>query len=218
MLEFDISAKRSPQKLLLVGAHCDDIEIGMGATLRRYSERHPEAQILWVTLSSNEVRAAETRVAGARLLSRARNATLVVKSFREGYFPYIGAELKDFFESLKSQIAPDIVFTHWRDDLHQDHRIASELTWNTFRDHLILEYEIPKYDGDLRTPNLYVPISKEELELKVEILMTSFPSQVHRSWFTPDTFRGIARLRGIECNAPEAFAEAFHCRKANFAI
>ena len=218
MLEFEISRKRPPRKLLLIGAHCDDIEIGMGATVRRYSERHPEAQILWVTLSSNEVRAAETRAAGGRLLSRACDATLFVKSFREGYFPYIGAELKDFFESLKAQITPDIVFTHWRDDLHQDHRIASELTWNTFRDHLILEYEIPKYDGDLRTPNLYVPISRDELELKLEVLMTCFPSQAHRNWFTPETFRAIARLRGLECNAPEGFAEAFHCRKANFTI
>lgn len=218
MLELEVRAKRLPPKLLLIAAHCDDIEIGMGATVRRCSERYPDAQILWVTLSANEVRAAETRAAGARFLAHARNATLVMKSFRESYFPYAGAELKDFFESLKSQIEPDIVFTHWRDDLHQDHRIVSELAWNTFRDHLILEYEIPKYDGDLRTPNFYVPISREELEAKIEVLMTSFPSQAHRQWFTPETFRATARLRGVECNAPEGFAEAFHCRKATIAI
>jgi len=218
MLELILPAGPTSPALLLLGAHCDDIEIGMGATVRRFCTRRPDARIMWVTLGSDEARAGETRAAAARFLADARNATVVVKSFRESYFPYIGAELKDFFETLKLQIVPDVVFTHWRYDVHQDHRSVSELTWNTFRNQLILEYEIPKYDGDLRTPNVYVPISRRELDAKIDILMECFPSQQRRPWFTPETFQATARLRGIECNAPEGFAEGFHCRKSMLAI
>jgi LmbE family N-acetylglucosaminyl deacetylase len=207
-----------PPTLLLLGAHCDDIEIGMGATVRRLCVRFPDARIHWVTLSSNETRAEETRQAAARFMASASNATVLVENFQESYFPYVGMDLKNYFEGLKAQIAPEIVFTHRSDDAHQDHRIVNELTWNTFRSHLIMEYEIPKYDGDLRTPNVYVPITRDELEVKIDILMASFPSQVRRQWFTPETFRATARLRGIECNASDGYAEGFHCRKSVLAI
>ncbi len=218
MLELEISTRQSPPRVLLIGAHCDDIEIGLGATIKRLCTQHPDAHILWVTLNANEVRAAETRAASARLLAEAHNTKLIIKNFRESYFPYAGAELKDFFETLKAEIVPDLVFTHRRDDLHQDHRVVNELTWNTFRDHLILEYEIPKYEGDLRTPNVYVPFTREEIDTKIEMLMDCFATQHSRHWFTPETFRATARLRGIECNAPGGFAEGFHCRKSVLAI
>jgi len=218
MLELEISARRSPLNVLLIGAHCDDIEIGLGGTIKRFCIQHPDAYILWVTLNSDEVRAVETRAAAARLLAGAHNTKLVIKTFRQSYFPYAGVELKDFFETLKAEIVPDVVFTHWRDDMHQDHRVVNELTWNTFRNHLILEYEIPKYEGDLRTPNVYVPLTREEIDAKIEMLMDCFPTQRSRHWFTPETFQATARLRGIECNAPGGFAEAFHCRKSVLAI
>ena len=218
MLELEFSARQSPPNVLLIGAHCDDIEIGLGGTIKRLCTQHPDAYILWVTLNADEVRAAETRAAAAQLLAEAHNTKLIIKTFRQSYFPYVGAELKDFFETLKAEIVPDVVFTHQRDDLHQDHRVVNELTWNTFRNHLILEYEIPKYEGDLRTPNAYVPLTREEIDTKIGMLMDCFPSQHSRHWFTPDTFRATARLRGIECNAPEGFAEGFHCRKSVLAI
>lgn len=218
MLELHFAAERLPPTLLLLGAHCDDIEIGMGATVSRLCARHPDACIMWVTLGSDDARAGETRAAASRFLSKSHSATVIVKTFRESYFPYIGAELKDFFETLKTKIVPDVIFTHCHDDVHQDHRIVNELTWNTFRDHLILEYEIPKYDGDLRTPNVYVPITRGELDAKIEILMDCFPSQQRRRWFTAETFQATARLRGIECNAPEGFAEGFYCRKSVLTI
>jgi len=218
MLELKISARRSPPNLLLIGAHCDDIEIGLGGTIRRFCMQHPDAHILWVTLNSDEMREAETRAAAARLLTGAHNTKLIIKTFRQSYFPYVGAELKDFFETLKAEIEPDVVFTHRSDDLHQDHRVVNELTWNTFRNHLILEYEIPKYEGDLRTPNVYVPLTREEIDAKIDVLMDCFPSQHNRQWFTPETFRATARLRGIECNAADGFAEGFYCRKSVLAI
>ena len=218
MIGLEIGTRQSPLNVLLLGAHCDDIEIGLGATIRRFCAQHPDAQILWVTLNSDDVRAEETRAAAARLLADAHNIKLIIKTFRQSYFPYVGAELKDFFEKLKAEIDPDVIFTHRRDDMHQDHRVVNELTWNTFRDHLILEYEIAKYEGDLCTPNVYVPLTREEIDAKIDVLMECFPSQHSRRWFTPDTFRGIARVRGIECNAPEGFAEGFHCRKSIFTI
>ena len=218
MLPLQIRATTKPPGILLLGAHCDDIEIGMGATLRRLCARHPDSELHWITLSSNETRAAETRLAASHLLAGARNASVVVRAFRESYFPQVGAELKDYFETLKASFRPDVVFTHLREDAHQDHRMVNDLTWNTFRDQLILEYEVPKFDGDLRTPNHYVPITRVELDAKIEVLMTCYTSQLHRAWFTPETFRGLARLRGIECNAPDGFAEAFHCRKAVLGI
>lgn len=218
MLEFELSHHRPLTLVLLLGAHCDDIEIGMGATVLTLVARHPHARFVWATLSSDEVRERETRSAADRLLAGAGNRTVIVERFRGSYFPYEGAAIKDFFATLRAHGEPDLVFTHYRHDLHQDHRITNELTWNTFRNHCILEYEIPKYDGDLGVPNAYVSVSRVCLEQKIDVLMDCFPSQHDKRWFTRDTFAGLARLRGIETNAEEGYAEAFYCRKARLGL
>jgi len=211
MLKLSPLSAREPTMLLL-GAHCDDIEIGCGGTVIQLVRRYPSAKFIWITLSSDAQRADETRAAAGRLLEGARDVVVRVEEFRGSYFPYSGAALKDYFEGLK-QFAPDLIFTHCRHDLHQDHRITNELTWNTFRDHLILEYEIPKFDGDLGVPNVFLSLTRAEMKRKCDILIECFPSQTERTWFTRDTFEAIARLRGIECNAPEGYAEAFYGRK-----
>jgi LmbE family N-acetylglucosaminyl deacetylase len=203
--------------ILLLGAHCDDIEIGCGATVRLLCERLPGARFVWVTLSSEGEREAETRRAAARVLDGASSAEVFVERFRGSYLPQGGAALKEYVDALK-RFQPALVFTHHRHDLHQDHRIVNELTWNTFRNHLVFEYEIPKFDGDLGAPNTFVPLTRLELEAKCRMLMDCFPSQHERSWFTPDTFQALARLRGIECAAPDGFAEAFYVRKLSLAL
>ena len=215
MLEFRIHIDRRPLNVLLLGAHCDDIEIGCGGTVMELVAHYPAARFRWVTLSSDAPREAETRAAANRLLAGASDATINVEKFRGSYFPYCGIELKDYFESMK-EFQPDLILTHYRNDLHQDHRTTNELTWNTFRNHLILEYEVPKYDGDFGVPNTFVPLSRTQMRKKCEILLDCFPSQLQRSWFTQDTFESVARLRGIECNAPEGYAEAFYGRKIRF--
>lgn len=204
--------------VLLLGAHCDDIEIGCGGTVMRLASRYPGARFVWVTLSGDDQRERETRAAAELLLGAASpHAQVHVERFKGSYFPQCAAQLKDFFEGLKGH-QPDLVFTHCRHDLHQDHRIVNELTWNTFRDHTILEYEIPKFDGDLGVPNTFVALSAEQMQRKCDVLMQCFDSQHPRAWFTADTFRAIARLRGIECNAPEGLAEAFYGRKIALAF
>jgi LmbE family N-acetylglucosaminyl deacetylase len=217
MLHFTIDTSSKGPTILLLGAHCDDIEIGCGGTVGRMVQRYPSARIVWVTLSSDAVRAPETRAAAARVLAGAADAEVRIEKFRASYFPYDGAALKDYFEGLKP-VRPDLIITHARQDLHQDHRVVNELTWNTFRNHLILEYEIPKFDGDLGTPNVFVPLSAEDMKRKCDTLTECFPSQTARYWFTRGTFEALARLRGIECNAPEGYAEAFYGRKLSFAI
>ena len=211
MVQLQFDASTAPT-ILCLGAHCDDIEIGCGGTVMQLARRYPKARFVWVTLSSDAERAAETRAAAERLLHGAREYDVHVEEFRGSYFPSCFAELKDYFEGLKA-LKPDVVFTHFRNDLHQDHRVTNELTWNTFRNHLVLEYEIPKFDGDLGVPNVFIPLTRAELQRKCDIVSECFPSQAKRAWFTRDTFEAIARLRGIECNAPEGFAEAFYGRK-----
>ena len=211
MLQVQLGSSTAPC-ILLLGAHCDDIEIGCGGTVMQLARRYPKGRFVWVTLGSDAERAAETRAAAARLLENAREREVRVEEFRTSYFPSDVAALKDYFEGLKA-IKPDLILTHFRQDLHQDHRVTNELTWNTFRNHLILEYEIPKFDGDLGVPNVFFSLSRAELKRKCDVLMDCFPSQATRTWFSRDTFEAIARLRGIECNAPEGFAEAFYGRK-----
>lgn len=203
----------NPGTFLFLGAHCDDIEIGCGATVMRLIEDYPDAAFHWVVFSSDERRAAETRRAAGALLTGAKESTVTIKTFRNAYFPYIGVELKEFFEELKRSITPDVVFTHYRNDRHQDHRTLSDLTWNTFRSHLIVEYEIPKYDGDLGQPNFYVPVTEEMMRRKIDTLMDCYGTQANHQWFTPDTFAGLMRIRGIECDSPTGYAEAYHVRK-----
>lgn len=212
MLQFHPTTASNRPCILLLGAHSDDIEIGCAGLVMNLVSAYPDARYVWVTLSADEQREAETRAAAARLLAGAADVQMHVERFRGSYFPHCGPELKDYVEGLK-RYAPDLVVTHCRHDLHQDHRVTNELTWNTFRNHAVLEYEIPKFDGDLAVPNTFVPLTRAQLERKCEILVECFPSQASRSWFSPDTFRALARLRGIECNAPEGFAEAFFGRK-----
>ena len=203
-----------PPRILALGAHPDDIEIGCGGTLLQLLARHRDAQVLWAVFTSTAQRAEEARRSAATFLEGAGRQEVVVGDHRDGFLPYRGAEVKDAFEALKHRFDPDLVLTHTREDRHQDHGLVSELTWNTWRNHLILEYEIPKYDGDLGQPNLYVPLSSGILERKVRLILQNFPSQAGKAWFTEDLFRGLARIRGMECAAPERHAEAFHCRKA----
>lgn len=198
--------------VLCLGAHCDDIEIGCGATLARWAREYPGARFVWAVFAGEPERAQESRAAAARLIGNAE-IELRFFGFPDRYFPTQAEALKRTFDELKGSVSPDVIFTHQLDDRHQDHKLVAELTWNTFRSHLILEYEIPKYEGDLGRPNVFVPLEASELDAKVHCLMECFPSQRTRAWFTADTFRALARLRGIECGAPAGFAEAFHGRK-----
>jgi len=211
---FELLFKRdvgtAPQ-LLLLGAHSDDIEIGAGGTILKLLEEFSDARVYWIVFSANGARAVEAETSANHFLKGAREKRVFVKDFRESYFPYVGDEIKDFFEELKHQFEPDLVFTHFREDLHQDHQTICNLTWNTFRNHTILEYEVPKYDGDLGRPNVYQPLSASICEQKIGYLMESFPSQTVRPWFTEDTFYSLLRLRGIE--AQTVHAEAFYARK-----
>jgi LmbE family N-acetylglucosaminyl deacetylase len=207
------SDPESPLRVLCLGAHADDIEIGCGATVLRLAETVPQAEFTWIVFSGDPVRAEEARGSAARYLQCAGRATVVVKQFRDGFFPYVGASIKDYFEELQREVTPDLIFTHFRGDRHQDHRLVSELTWNTFRDHLILEYEVPKYDGDLGSPNCYVPLDGRRCSEKIRHVLAAFASQRDRRWFTEETFRGLMRLRGIECAAPGGYAEAFYAHK-----
>ena len=204
----------SPLKVLCLGAHSDDIEIGCAGTLMRLLAECGDVRCHWVVLSggSSDERASEARSSARELLGRTA-AAIEIESFHDAFFPYCGEQVKKCFEELKRKVQPDIVLTHYRDDLHQDHRLVAELTWNTFRDHLILEYEIPKYDGGLMGPQVFVPLEGDHVERKVSLLMEHFATQRSRAWFTPDTFRGLMRIRGLECNAPSGYAEAFHAAK-----
>jgi LmbE family N-acetylglucosaminyl deacetylase len=201
------------RRVLCLGAHSDDIEIGCGGTVLRLIESAPNTEFYWLVFTSNRERAREAQGSAAAFLRKARKKTIVVKSFRDGFLPYEGAPVKECFEELKQAFAPDLIFTHFRDDLHQDHRLVCELTWNTFRSHLILEYEIPKYDADLRSPNCFVPLPGSIYRKKVQWLMRYFGTQRNKRWFSEDLFHGLMRLRGVESASPTHYAEAFYCRK-----
>jgi LmbE family N-acetylglucosaminyl deacetylase len=207
----------SLQQVLCLGAHSDDIEIGCGGTILRLIETFPDLSFHWVVFgASGEKRKEEAWASATNFLSSVKHKNVLIKKFRDGFFPYIGAEVKDSFEQLKREISPDLILTHYRQDLHQDHRLISELTWNTFRNHLIWEYEIPKYDGDLGSPNVFIHLTESTCRRKIAYLLEHFGTQRSRDWFTEDTFLSILRLRGVESNAPEKYAEAFYCRKLVF--
>ena len=203
---------RRQLQILCLGCHSDDIEIGCGGALLRLAAQHPECAIHWVVFSAQGDRADEARRA-ADLFAGPRLQTSLFKSFPDGFLPYVGGEVKTVFEELKGVASPDLIFTHNGQDAHQDHRLVSELTWNTFRDHFILEYEIPKYDGDLGRPNVFLPLETELYQKKVRYIVDTFQSQRGKRWFEAETFLGLMRLRGMECNAPSGYAEAFYCRK-----
>lgn len=199
--------------VLCLGAHSDDIEIGCGGTILRLLQTYNNCNVTWVVFCAEAARKREAVTSAKRFLGRAKASTIITKAFKESFFPYRGEKIKAFFEHLKTRVAPDLIFSHYRRDLHQDHRLISELTWNTFRNHPILEYEIPKYDGDLGHPNVYVPLSKELCDVKIGYLMDGFSTQRGRQWFTEDTFYSLLRLRGIESHALGKYAEAFYGRK-----
>ncbi len=201
------------KKVLCLGAHSDDIEIGCGATLLRLIQENPDIQIYWFVFNANGVRVREARKSAAEFLRGTKSSKIRIAKFQESYFPSHWPAIKNAFEEVKRGFNPDLVLTHYRDDRHQDHRVLSDLAWNTFRNHLVLEYEIPKYDGDLGIPNVFIPVAQELVEQKVAALLRHFQSQSTKQWFTADTFRALMRLRGIECVSPSGFAEAFYGRK-----
>ena len=203
----------SEYRLLCLGAHSDDIEIGCGGTILSVLERYQTVNVQWVVFSSNDERAREARASAAIFLAGASHQEVSVKGFRDGFFPFQGEQIKEEFEAIKQRFDPDLVLTHYRDDRHQDHRVISDLTWNTFRNHLILEYEIPKYDGDIGSPNLFMPLPESICSRKIRNILESFDSQRKKQWFDEQTFSAILRLRGMEANSPTLFAEAFYCRK-----
>jgi LmbE family N-acetylglucosaminyl deacetylase len=213
MLRATLGDPTLPLKLLCLGAHADDIEIGCGATLLRLLAERPGSSVHWVVFSANPEREAEARGSASEFLAGAGSAEVVVHHFRESYFPSVVSDIKDAFEGIKLAQKPDLILCHRLMDVHQDHRVVAELTRNTFRNHAVWEYEIPKYEGDLGSPNVYVPLSRAHAERKVQLLLKHFPSQSSRAWFQSDTFHGLMSLRAIECNAPEARAEAFYVRK-----
>jgi LmbE family N-acetylglucosaminyl deacetylase len=213
VLPLSIFPPGSSLSVLCLGAHSDDIEIGAGGTILSLISGGVELHVTWSIASAIGEREAEARNSAEAFLAGARSTDLQLGSFQDGYLPYLGGDVKRWVQDLQN-VQPDLIFTHRRDDGHQDHRLISELTWNTFRNHLILEYEIPKWDGDIGQPNFYVPLSEEILASKISLLETAFQTQRSRDWFDPETFRGLARLRGVECRAPERYAEAFVIRKA----
>ena len=209
----NLTAAESPRRVLVIGCHADDIEIGCGGTLLTLARSNPELEVHWVVLAAPGPRGAEAIASAEAFLTGLASARVEVHEFRDGFLPYVGGEVKDVFEELKGRVDPQIVLTHAGYDLHQDHRLACELTWNTFRNHLILEYEIPKVDGDLGRPNVFVPLTTAIAEQKLALLEQHFPSQAGKHWFDRDMFMGLMRLRGMEAVAPERLAEAFTCRK-----
>jgi len=201
------------ERILCLGAHCDDIEIGCGGTVLRLLEEQPHLEVWWIIFASDPIRSREAQRSAELFLNGARSRKVMCHEFRDGFFPYSGAQIKEVFLRLEREFIPDLVLTHFRHDLHQDHRLVSELTWNSFRNHLILEYEIPKYDGDLGTPNLFVPLDSATCNRKIDYLLSSFPSQRGKYWFTDPTFRALLSLRGLEIRSGTGLAEAFYCRK-----
>ena len=211
-----LQLKRSSESInvLALGAHCDDIEIGCGGTLLSIINNDVNVNITWVVFTSNEKRKDEATKGASLFAKNAKNIDLKIYDFRDGFLPYNGEKLKELFEELKKCIDPDLIFTHYRHDLHQDHRIVSELTWNTFRNHFILEYEIPKWDGDVGTPSSFVHLDKETALKKIEYLQQAYNSQQTKAWFTDDLFWSMMRIRGMESNSPSSVAEAFYSRKS----
>ena len=201
------------KKILLLGAHCDDIEIGCGGAVLRLVEENPQAEFLWVVFASNPIRKSEALACAEAFLQGAAKHEIVIHAYRDGFLPNHWAEVKDDFEAIKKRFNPDLILTHCRQDLHQDHRIVSDLTWNTWRDHLILEYEIPKYDGDMGIPNFFVRLDQAKCDAKIAYLMKHYATQAGKQWFMEDTFRALLRLRGMEANSPTRYAEAFFGRK-----
>lgn len=212
-LTLDSEKQKPLRQVLCLGAHSDDIEIGCGGTILKLAELYPHLSVCWVVFGASGQREQEAIASAYSFLEPLSQSKVIVKGFRDGFFPYLGMSIKESFEELKQIVSPDLILTHYRHDLHQDHRLISDMTWNTFRNHLILEYEIPKYDGDLGSPNIFVHLKESICRKKITYLFEHFGTQAGKNWFTEDTFSALLRLRGVESNAPERYAEAFYCRK-----
>lgn len=213
MMSLSLTKKGSePLTVLCLGAHSDDIEIGCGGTLLHLKNLYGNLRFHWVVFSAVGARGQEAAKA-SELMTGSCDKKIVLREYRDGFLPYNGGAVKDEFEQMKADVDPDVIFTHWQGDAHQDHRLISELTWNTFRNHLILEYEIPKFDGDLGRPNVFVPLEKAICQEKVDHLFAAFESQRSKSWFDRETFLGLMRIRGVESSSQSGYAEAFYCRK-----
>lgn len=211
-LKLAISHERE-LRILCLGAHCDDIEIGCGGTLLKLKSQYSKIRIKWVVFASNEIRKKEALKSASLFLEGIEKTNVTVLDYRDGFLPSVWSEVKGTFENIKDEFQPDVIFTHYREDLHQDHRTINELTWNTFRNHLILEYEIPKFDGDLGKPNLFVPLEESILEKKKRFLIESFESQLNKHWFDDVLLSSLPRIRGVECASNTRYAEAFYSRK-----
>jgi LmbE family N-acetylglucosaminyl deacetylase len=217
MVDFSLgSAERPLRRILCLGSHCDDIEIGCGGTLLRLLREHDDLEVYWLVFSSTPIRKKEAARSANLFLADAKKKKVVIRNYRDRFFPSQSVQIKGTFDKLKEHFDPDLVLTHYRHDLHQDHRVINELTWNTFRNHLILEYEIPKYDGDLGNPNFFVGLDRATCEQKAKHILDAFASQRTKQWFTADTFLALQRIRGVESNAQGQYAEAFYCRKLFF--
>ena len=214
MVSFDFAIRKNQAiRILCVGAHSDDIEIGCGGTILRLLSEYDAVEVHWVVFGSSGQRDAEAVASADKFLADAKKKSIIINNFKNSFFPYIGGEIKNVFEGLKEKISPDIIFTHYREDRHQDHRLISDLTWNTYRNHLILEYEIVKYDGDIGIPNLFVHLGDTICQKKISFIMDAFKTQREKDWFTPDAFLSLLRIRGIESKAAGKYAEGFYCRK-----
>jgi LmbE family N-acetylglucosaminyl deacetylase len=207
------SAPDGDLKILCLGCHSDDIEIGCGGTVLRLREQYPNCIFHWVVFSAIGIRETEARRGAELFAGENRREDILLKDFQDGFMPFTGGQVKAVFEGLKKTVFPDLIFTHNRKDAHQDHRLIAEFTWNTFRDHFILEYEIPKYDGDLGQPSVFVPLEDAICKKKIRYIVDTFQSQQSKRWFEESTFLSLMRLRGMECNAPSGYAEAFYGRK-----
>ena len=213
MIGLKLAVSGEPLKILVLGAHCDDIEIGCGGTILSIINNSPNVTIAWVVFTSNDKRKKEATIGAKLFTQNAQTLDLIIYDFKDGFLPYQGEVVKESFEALKKNLNPDLIFTHYRHDLHQDHRLVSELTWNTFRNHLILEYEIPKWDGDFGNPNSFVHLDETIGTKKIQYLQQAYNSQQTKAWFTDDLFWSIMRIRGMESNSPSRIAEAFYSRK-----
>jgi LmbE family N-acetylglucosaminyl deacetylase len=216
MLKLKLFENSKKPKILCLGAHSDDIEIGCGGTILKLVEEAPNAEFRWVVFSGNKIRNREAQQSASFFLNEIESKQINICDFRESYFPFVGAEIKNCFEKISKEFNPDIIFTHFGGDAHQDHMLISKLTWNTFRNHFIIEYEIPKYDGDLGAPNLFVHLDKSLVQKKIDYIFNFFQTQKSKIWFSEENFRSILRIRGVECNSPSNYAEAFYCRKIVF--
>jgi LmbE family N-acetylglucosaminyl deacetylase len=214
MLSLQLEAGDEPLRVLCLGAHADDLEIGCGGTILKLVASGRPVSVTWVVWSGEGAREREARDSAEVFLERAKAKEVIVHSFRDGFFPSQSAAIKERFEDLKRRSAVDLILTHYRGDLHQDHRVIADLTWNTFRHHLVLEYEIPKYDGDFGSPNVFVDLDESLARRKAETIMRMFGTQAGRQWFSEDLFLSVLRIRGMECAAASRYAEAFYCRKA----